>query len=332
MLYLRNVMVLMLLTLALPGFANAAQMVCAKKINSFDFVLDYSGSMMMNHKVNGSPKVDIAKAVLQRINALIPALDYQGGLHTVAPSSTLLDQGPWDRAVMAQAITELRSDHTVFGRMTPMGDDMAGSEAWISSMARNAAIILLTDGGNNRGMDIVEVIRNIYATQRGLVVHVVSFAETIEEKNIVQQIAALNPETIVAEGIDLACDDKTVEQFVLDVFCTEQEEVVVLRGVNFAFDSARLDAKARNTLIAAAGLIKGNNKRVVLEGWTDSIGTNAYNARLSQRRAQAVRAFLAQQGISASRLSAIGRGKSFKYDNKTAQGRYLNRRVELLFQ
>ncbi len=332
MLFLRNVMVLLLFTLALPSFADAKQMVCGKKINSFDFVVDYSGSMMMNHKVVGSPKIEVAKAALQRVNALIPALDYQGGLHTVAPESTVLAQGPWDRAVMAQAITTLRSDFTVFGRMTPMGDGVASFEPWISSMARNAAIILVTDGGNNRGMDIVEVIRNVYATQRGLVVHVISFAETIEEKNIVQQIAALNPETIVAEGVDLATDDMTVEKFVLDVFCSEQEEVIVLRGVNFAFDSAKLDAKARNTLVAAAALMKANSKPIVLEGWTDYIGSDAYNRNLSQRRANSVKAFLVQQGIPASRMRAIGRGKSFKYDNKTEQGRYLNRRAELLFQ
>ncbi len=332
MLFLRNVMVLLLFTLALPTFADA-KMVCGKKINSFDFTVDYSGSMMMTHIVNGSPKIDVAKVVLQRVNALIPALDYIGGLHTVAPESTVLETGPWDRAVMANAIEQLSSDHKIFGRLTPMGDGLMAYQPWIASMARNAAIILVTDGGNNRGMDVVEVIRNIYATQQGVVVHVISFAQTLEEKAVIQQIAALNPATIVADGGNLAVCDKDVEEFVRNVFCSEQEEVLVLRGVNFAFDSAVLDAKAQNTLIAAASIIKGYpNKRVVLEGWTDYIGSNAYNKGLSQRRANAVKAFLARQGISASSMSAIGRGKSYKYDNKTEEGRYLNRRVELSFR
>ncbi len=331
MLFLRNVMVLLLFTLALPSFADA-KMVCGKKINSFDFTVDYSGSMLMTHIVNGSPKLDVAKVVLQRVNALIPALDYVGGLHTVAPAETILETGPWDRAVMANAIDQLSSDHKIFGRLTPMGDDLMAYQPWISSMPRNAAIILVTDGGNNRGMDVVEVVRNIYATQQGVVVHVISFAQTQEEKATIQQIAALNPATIVADGANLAVCNKDVEEFVRNVFCSEQEEVVVLRGVNFAFDSAVLNATAQSTLVAAAGIIKNTNKRVVLEGWTDYIGSNAYNKGLSQRRANAVKAFLARQGVSASRMSAIGRGKSYKYDNKTEEGRYLNRRVELSFR
>ena len=70
---------------------------------------------------------------------------------------------------------------------------------------------------------------------------------------------------------------------------------------------------------------------VTLEGWTDSIGTDAYNKGLSQRRADAVKNYLIKQGIPAQNLLAVGMGKSFKYDNSTAEGRYLNRRVELIF-
>ncbi len=332
MVFLRNVTILLLTLTLLPSLA-AANLICGKKVSSFDFVVDYSGSMMLKHDLIEEPKVDIAKVILSRINSVIPALDYAGGLHTLAPATTLITQGPWDRNTMQQAIGQLHSDFNVFGRMTPMGTGLQSYEPWIASMQRNAAIILVTDGGNNRGVNLVDVVRHIYASQRGLVVHLVSFAQTQQEKDTIAAVAALNPATIVAEGVVLASDDGAVKKFVLDIWCDETEEVVVLRGVNFAFDSSALDAASQNTLIAAATIIKHYpKKRVVIEGWTDFTGDDAYNQGLSERRANATKNFLIQQGVPAGRLQAIGRGKSYKYDNKTSEGRYLNRRVELIFQ
>ncbi len=332
MFFLRNVTFLLLSLLMLPSLAEA-KLICGKKVSSFDFVVDYSGSMMLKHELIGEPKVDIAKVILTRINSVIPALDYAGGLHTLAPTSTLINQGPWDRAAMQNAIGQLHSNFKVFGRMTPMGTGLQSYEPWIASMQRNAAIILLTDGGNNRGLNLVDVVRQIYAAQRGLVVHLVSFAQTPEEQETIAAVAALNPATIVAEGTTLASNDDALKKFVLDIWCDESEEVIVLRGVNFAFDSSALDAASQNTLIAAATIIKNYpDKRVVIEGWTDFTGDDGYNQGLSERRAEATKNFLMQQGVPASRMQTIGRGKSYKYDNKTAEGRFLNRRVELIFQ
>ena len=117
------------------------------------------------------------------------------------------------------------------------------------------------------------------------------------------------------------------------VFCGQTQTTIVLRGVNFAFDSYALDDKAKGILDEAAVIIKENpGKRVVLHGWTDSKGSDAYNAKLSRNRAQSVKNYLATQGVPASRMSTIGHGKSFKYDNSTEEGAYLNRRTEVDFQ
>ena len=67
-------------------------------------------------------------------------------------------------------------------------------------------------------------------------------------------------------------------------------------------------------------------------GWTDWTGSDAYNADLSQRRAEAVKAFFEENGVAAERMQAQGRGKSFEYDNSTKDGRRMNRRVELVFE
>ena len=215
--------------------------------------------------------------------------------------------------------------------MTNMGDGLQTYEPFLSSMERSAALILVTDGDNNRGMDLVEVARQVYATQRNLVIHVISLADTPQGEATVKAIAGMNPDSVLVRAEDLATSDAEVERFVLAVFCQE-ETVIVLRGVNFAFDSYALDSKAMGILDEAAGLIKSKpNTKIVLTGWTDSRGTDAYNAKLSKNRAEAVKGYLAKQGVPASRMTAIGKGKSFKYSNDSEEGRYMNRRTEISF-
>ena len=109
---------------------------------------------------------------------------------------------------------------------------------------------------------------------------------------------------------------------------------IVLRGVNFDFDKATIRPDAVSILREAAKLLKDNpNVRVSVEGHTDSIGSEAYNEKLSLRRAEAVKAFLAQEGIAASRLTTRGFGESQPVaSNDTADGRAQNRRVELKTQ
>ncbi len=327
-----RVFVMLCSIICLANFAMAAPM-CGKKVDSFDFVVDYSGSMMMSIVDVKATKINVAKLVLTRINSIIPSLDYLSGLHTVAPAATVVPQGVWDRNVMAENIAKLREDLPIFGRLTPMGSGLQGYEPWMASMQRNAAIVLVTDGDNNRGVGVLDVVKNIYATQSHIVVHVVSFADTKEGKETIQQIAALNPQAIIADGLVLASNDLALEKFVLDIWCEQSEEVIVLRGVNFAFDSATIDTKAQSILAEAANIIKMYpNKRIMLTGWTDYIGSDSYNATLSSKRANAVKDYLSKQGVPPSRMDVVGGGKSYKYNNKTEDGRLLNRRVEIIFE
>ena len=70
---------------------------------------------------------------------------------------------------------------------------------------------------------------------------------------------------------------------------------------------------------------------VVVEGHTDSVGSDAYNRKLSERRAKAVRDYLVREGIESSRLTTHGYGKSRPVaSNDTAEGRAENRRAEII--
>ena len=82
----------------------------------------------------------------------------------------------------------------------------------------------------------------------------------------------------------------------------------------------------------AVRLLRSNERVAVrIAGYTDSIDSEAYNLKLSKRRAEAVRDYLVSQGISTARVEPVGKGESSPVaSNKTAEGRAQNRRVEFV--
>jgi outer membrane protein OmpA-like peptidoglycan-associated protein len=106
---------------------------------------------------------------------------------------------------------------------------------------------------------------------------------------------------------------------------------IVLRSVHFDFDKSTIRPDAVPVLNEAAETLKAEGGiAVIVEGHTDSVGTDAYNQKLSHRRADAVRQYLVKHGIPANRITTEGFGKSRPVaSNDTADGRAQNRRVEL---
>ena len=103
-----------------------------------------------------------------------------------------------------------------------------------------------------------------------------------------------------------------------------------LTGPNFDFDKATLRPEGQTKVRAAADALRGTNDRVMVTGYTDSVGSDAYNLRLSERRAQTVRDALVAGGVASTRITAKGMGKSNPVaSNETAEGRAQNRRVEI---
>ena len=107
---------------------------------------------------------------------------------------------------------------------------------------------------------------------------------------------------------------------------------IVLRGVNFDFDKSNIRADAVPILEQACKTLKAEPSiDVSCQGHTDSVGTEAYNQGLSERRADSVRNWLVKCGIPASRLTAKGFGEANPVaSNDTAEGRAQNRRTELV--
>ncbi|MED5611106.1 MULTISPECIES: OmpA family protein [Pseudomonas] len=115
-----------------------------------------------------------------------------------------------------------------------------------------------------------------------------------------------------------------------------KEETIVVRDLHFAFDSSKIDNRDKDKLDTIATRLKGEASTTTLDisGHTDSVGTDAYNQKLSERRAHAVADYLVDAGVSASSIKSVeGYGESKPVaDNKTKEGRAENRRVEILIK
>lgn len=109
------------------------------------------------------------------------------------------------------------------------------------------------------------------------------------------------------------------------------EKVTFAADALFDFDKAVLKPEGKAKIDDLASKLQGINLEVVIAtGHTDSVGTDAYNQKLSERRAAAVKAYMVSKGIDEKRIFTEGKGeKQPVADNKSAAGRAKNRRVEI---
>jgi len=110
------------------------------------------------------------------------------------------------------------------------------------------------------------------------------------------------------------------------------QEKLTLRGVHFIYNQSEIRPEDEPLLDEAADTLRAHpNVAIYVDGYCDGRGTDDYNKRLSQHRAEAVAKYLVKAGIESSRLVPRGMGKTnFVATNDTEDGRAQNRRVELI--
>jgi len=114
---------------------------------------------------------------------------------------------------------------------------------------------------------------------------------------------------------------------------TDRGTIITLPGaLLFPTGSAKLSAGGRRNLVPLMDFLRTDGRKIEVDGYTDSTGSMATNMKLSQARADTVMADIIKDGgIPADRITAVGKGPENPIgDNKTAAGRELNRRVEIL--
>lgn len=129
---------------------------------------------------------------------------------------------------------------------------------------------------------------------------------------------------------------KIEPQPVVEMPVPPKQEAIVIHDLPFALDSFSLSDNARSILDATVARLRSEDisARFMITGHTDSTGSDAYNQKLSERRAQSVADYLVQSGIAKESIQGVqGMGETQPIaTNKTPEGRALNRRVQIDIQ
>ncbi len=317
------------------------------KVDNFIIFIDQSGSMFMNHGGQTETKATIAKKIMSAMNQSMPELDYTGAILTFAPDETLRGPGQYDKNLYGDTYQNLPEEGRIFGNRTPLGQAILDLDEVLEGIPEgDTAVIIVSDGKENQGIDALKAAKKIQAKYPNVYFHTVSLAEDEEGRWTLKEISRMG-RGFYAEGDDLSSDAMAMDRFVSDVFyLVDMEEVVQLEEtatveeapapeyisldtVYFDFDKSDLKPEARTALEPSVELLRNRTElTVVIQGYTDQIGTEEYNRKLSERRAMAVYDYLRTKGIPAGRMATAGYGEFRPVaDNSIRAGRALNRRV-----
>lgn len=203
----------------------------------------------------------------------------------------------------------------------------------------------------NQAFNDAEVVKNAPATlgDAAIALHQAENARTLEEQRHYAYIAQRNVELARMEAAkgqsemeiaelqrernqQLAALQRLEDEATLRAYRAEtSKEVEQFKEPLFGFDKVLLTADDIENLKQVSSFLRNNpDYRVLVEGFTDSIGSKDYNLSLGTRRAEAVAQKLAAEGISSERIVIRGVGEAFPVaDNNTPAGRQLNRRAEI---
>lgn len=294
-----------------------------------------------NEEIDKLTRHELTKRFIEKTGAYaIEKADMQSSVLTVAPFTLLV---PMKERNSEEFKADLQKKFgvrlEVFGRSTWVGS--RAFESFSEKLAKSQATVLVTDGNfevdpDKKHLAPVATLKAFYEANPKSCIHIVSAAYTEKEHKAVDDLASVSSCGRVDELEALLTDEALWKSFVEEVFyrdCTKATTIAI-RGINFAFDKSNLPKESRRILDKALTVINSRDKseKIEIRGWTDWTGSDKYNAGLSQRRADAVRNYFIEHGIDADRLTARGMGKSFKYTNHTGDGRWMNRRVELIFE
>jgi outer membrane protein OmpA-like peptidoglycan-associated protein len=200
---------------------------------------------------------------------------------------------------------------------------------------------LADDGGN---LDDIEFNANIATLNAQIANEKILTAQareeiekgTAERQAVLLQSREREAERRAQEAREAGLRAQTLEQELADLKAKKTDRGIVLTLGDVLFDTGKATLKpgAMPTIDRLATALKEDpTRKVMIEGHTDSVGSEEMNQRLSENRANAVQSALLQRGVMSDQISTVGKGESAPVaSNDDPGGRQRNRRVEMIFQ
>ncbi len=318
--------------------------------------MDYSGT-----------KLDVEKNLLNKFNKTIPAITLSSGLRSFGfgPclhwSTSYLNQPvqPYSQTGFESAITSLQCS----SGGTPLADALTDTSSDLPGAPGNIALIVLSDGQDDSSpAPAAEALKAQYGDKLCIYTVWVGNNDEADGQANLQQITDISGCGFATSATAIS-SPAGMSDFVKQVFfkpgtpatdcsqfdddqdgvnnCSDkcpdtpkgaivdQDGCWAFHGVLFDFDSAKVKSKYEPLIQNAVEVLNINpNLTIEIQGHTDDYGTDAYNQKLSERRAKAVKDELVKQGVNGERLTTVGFGESEPVQtNETEEGRAYNRRV-----
>ena len=336
-----------------------------QKTQSLMVLQDSSSSMgesYLNARHFKGSKLDVEHNLLNAFNRTIPQIELQAGLRSFGfgPctqwSSSLLNQplGPYQQADFQNTIAAVECA----SGGTPLADSLATSVQDLAKAPGNIALVILSDGEDESNpLVAVEELKLHYGERLCIYSVWVGNPQDAYGKANLQRIAQAS-ECGFATTAEQIATPAGMKQFVQRIFlepvikapdddedgvdntkdkCPDTPKGAIVdadgcwssRDILFDFDSKRIKKVFGPVLNNVVQIMQANPKlQITVEGHTDSTGSAAYNQKLSEERASAVKQTLIQEGVDAARLQDKGFGESKPVaSNANREGRAHNRRV-----
>lgn len=317
----------------------------APKVDNFIVLLDTSGSMTNDEK--GRPRIYDAQDWVASFNGAVPPFDYKAGLITYGKgssgtcvgygvASTIYGLSPYNAADFGSALNTIECAAST----TPIAEAIDSATGLLTEETGLTAVIIVSDFNWNDPAAVEKSLAKLKrAHPNNICLHTVKVGNDTSHDAMISSLTSTSGCDSAVRAEDYA-SGAVLSTYVAQTLLTPLEKAIeyethtVSAQTLFDFDKAILKDEGKVELHRLAGLIKGETmtvRDIDVVGHTDSVGTDEYNQRLSIRRAAAVKSYMASQGIPGSIIDVIGMGERQPVaSNETAEGRALNRRVDIL--
>jgi OOP family OmpA-OmpF porin len=316
-----------------------------KQVDNFIVLFDSSRSMAETYPASGGQKIEAAKEILRQQNNILPNLGWNAGLYTFTPWKEHYAMAPYNKQAYSQAIDSLpttRNSSDVVQQSTPLADGIDRLNPILSKLSGRTAVFVFTDGTYQRvepkKLWPMDAARQV-AQDHDVCFYFISSAKPGKPQKLLDDMAGINACSRVIPFDDVYKKPMYGAGFLYVVssakdFVTTTETRITgakMPDIRFAFNKFDVLPEYQTDLNKLANFLKINPKaNVVMAGFTDNVGTEAYNLPLSKRRVESVANYLEQQGVGMDRMTLLWYGQTNPIaDNSTPEGRAKNRRVEV---